>query len=59
MPGAAYTAGSSGEEYVSTLNGLYKEVYADGHKDLVPSGLKLQKMIPFVPKQKELGNLYH
>ncbi len=49
----------SGSETVATLNGLYKEVYADGIQHLVPEGLKVQGMIPFCPKQKELGNLYH
>lgn len=46
-------------ETVSTLNGLFKEVYADGIKDLVPSNLKFQKMVKFVEKQKQIGNIYH
>ena len=44
---------------VSSLNGLFKEVYGDDIKQLVPDGAKVQKYIPFAPKQKELGNQYH
>lgn len=43
---------------LSTLNGLYKEVYADGHKVLVPEQAKVQKLIPFSVKH-QLGNAYH
>lgn len=52
-------SGIGGEETVTTLNGLFKEVYGDDVKHLIPEGLKVQGMIPFVPKQKELGNKYH
>lgn len=44
---------------VSTLNGLFKEVYGDDIATLVPEGTKLQKHIPFVQKQKENGGSYH
>ena len=44
---------------VTTLNGLFKEVYGDDIAMLVPDGTKLQKEVPFVTKQKELGNQYH
>lgn len=44
---------------LATLNGIFKEVYADGLKDLVPNGTKLQQKIKFVAKQKEMGNKYH
>jgi hypothetical protein len=46
-------------ESVSTLNGLFKEVYADGIKDLVPNGTKIQQKIPFIRKEKELGKTYN
>lgn len=44
---------------VSTLSGLFKESYADKLMDLVPDGVKLLKMVPFVEASKEIGNLYH
>jgi len=44
---------------LATLNGLFKEVYADAIRDLVPSAVKLQKEVRFVAKSKELGNQYH
>lgn len=44
---------------VDTLNGYFKESYADHIKDLVPDGVKLLKMIDFNSAQKETGNLYH
>lgn len=49
----------AGANTLSTLNGLFKEVYADAIRDLVPSAVKLQKEIRFVAKAKELGNQYH
>lgn len=45
--------------FADTLNGLFKEKYADKLKDLIPEGLKLYKMVEFLPKEKSLGNLYH
>ena len=44
---------------VATLNGLFKEVYADKIKDLIPDGVKLMNRIPFSSKEQQLGNLYH
>lgn len=44
---------------VESLNGLFKESYADKIKDLVPEGVKLYNMIPFNSSQKQTGNLYH
>lgn len=43
----------------STLTGLFKEVYGDEVNNLIPDASKLQKMIPFVSRDKELGNIYH
>ena len=39
-----------------TLNGLFKEVYADKLERLIPDGVKLQTMIKFAPRQKQPGN---
>lgn len=44
---------------VTTLNGLFKEVYADKIKDLVPAYTKLAKMVPFSKGDKQLGNQYN
>lgn len=43
---------------VSTLNGLFKVVYADKLLDLVPDFAILQKLVEFVPSDKETGNYY-
>lgn len=43
----------------ATLNGLFKEVYADKLENLIPDGVKLLTRIPFVKKAQILGNLYH
>ena len=37
---------------VDSLNGLFKTVYADKIKDLIPEGVKLLKMISFNSAQK-------
>lgn len=50
---------STDSETVSSLNGLFKEVYGDEIKDLIPNAMKVQQMMPFVPKQKQIGNKYH
>jgi hypothetical protein len=50
---------SSPNTFADTLNGLFKEVYADKLENLIPEGLKLYKMIDFLPKEKQPGNLYH
>lgn len=43
----------------SVLTGLFKEVYSDSQINLVPDNAKIQKRIPFVSRDKELGNKYH
>lgn len=50
--GATYTT-------PSVLTGLFKELYGDSQINLVPDHAKLQKMIPFVSRDKETGNYYH
>jgi hypothetical protein len=44
---------------VTTLDGHFKEIYADKIKDLVPEGMKLLKLAEFNSAEKLLGNLYH
>lgn len=42
-----------------TLNGFFKELYADKVKILYPEDVHLLNMIDFAPKAKDLGNSYH
>src|SRR5689334_15497366 len=49
----------AGENTVSTLNGLFKEVYADKIENLIPEGTKFMQKVPFSARKKELGSLYH
>lgn len=44
---------------VATLNGYFKETYADKIQDLVPEGVKLLKLIDFNSAEKSPGNLFH
>lgn len=44
---------------VDSLNGYFKESYADKIRDLVPEGVKLFKMVDFNSADKQPGNLYH
>lgn len=44
---------------LTTLNGLFKEAYADKLKELIPDGVKLLNKISFLSKDKQPGNLYH
>lgn len=50
---------ASANDFSNTLNGLFKEAYADKIENLIPEGLKLYKDIDFLPKDKQPGNLYH
>lgn len=43
----------------SSLTGLFKEAYADNLENLIPESAKLIRMIPFVRKSQQPGNLYH
>lgn len=49
----------SANNNLTTLNGLFKEVYADKLENLIPDGVKLLKMISFVSKDRQNGSLYH
>lgn len=44
---------------LATLNGLFKEVYADKLENIIPDGVKLLKEIKFIGKDKQNGSLYH
>jgi hypothetical protein len=44
---------------LQTLNGFFKETYADKLKELIPDGVKLLNLIKFMGKDKQPGNLYH
>jgi hypothetical protein len=43
----------------ATATALFKEVYGDEVKDLVPKAARLQKDAKYVSKDKQEGNLYH
>jgi len=49
----------AGENTVTSLNGLFKEVYADKIKDLVPTQTKMVNMVPFVAGDKQLGGQFN
>ena len=53
---AAYSAQANN---MSTLNGLFKERYADKIERLIPDGAKMMKEIPFISRDKSPGNFYH
>lgn len=42
-----------------TLNGFFKESYADKLAELIPDGVKVMQKIKFLAKDKQPGNLYH
>jgi hypothetical protein len=44
---------------LSTLNGFFKESYAEKLAELIPDGVKLLNKIKFMSKDKQPGNLYH
>jgi len=41
------------------MNALFKEVYAEKVKELIPDGVKILNMIDFMSKDKQPGNSYH
>jgi len=53
------TYSGNGSNVTGTLNGLFKDVYADKLENLIPEGTKLMQKIPFSSRKKELGSLYH
>ena len=49
----------SGANSAASLNGLFKEVYEDNLKRLIPDGKKVLQNIKFVSKDRMPGNAYH
>lgn len=47
------------ENDVLTMDGLFREVYANEVEGLVPDSDLLAKLIEFVPQEQREGNLYH
>lgn len=43
----------------SGLSGNFKEVYSPEMLSLIPEGAKFVKKVPFVSREKQLGNKYH
>lgn len=43
----------------ATLTGLFKEVYGSNIMNLIPESGMLTKMLPFVKKEAQEGNIYH
>ena len=50
---------ASSANTVATLNGNFKETYADQIENLIPDGVKIYNHIPFIKESKRNGNLYH
>ena len=48
-------AAYSGANNMTTLNGLFRETYADKMERLIPEGTKLMQKIAFLPKDKQPG----
>lgn len=55
---SANTWGNPGAT-VGTLNGFFKETYAEKLQNLIPDGVKLLNKIKFMARDKQPGNLYH
>lgn len=49
---------SANNNDLQSLNGLFKNVYADKLEQLIPDGVKLYKMIDFLPQEKQPGGKY-
>lgn len=49
----------SANTFADSLNGMFKDTWATKMENLIPEGLKLFKLIDFLPKEKQPGNLYH
>lgn len=49
----------AGENTYTTLNGLFKERYADKLENLQPEGTKMLQKIPFAGRSKQNGSFYH
>jgi hypothetical protein len=49
----------SGSNSMATLNGNFKETYADKMERLIPDGKKVLERIKFISKEKQPGNQFH
>ena len=49
----------AGENTLGTLQGLYKKVYAENVKNLIPDNIKFSKEIQFAKKNKRVGESYN
>ena len=49
----------SGSNSMATLNGLFKETYANEKKKLIPDGKVVLNSIRFLERQRQPGNAYH
>lgn len=52
-------ADAAGSNNMTTLNGNFKERYADKMERIIPDGKKVLSSIPFIAKDKQPGNAYH
>lgn len=52
-------AAYAGANNQTTLDGMFKERYADKMQRIIPEGMKLLNKINFLPKDKQPGNFYH
>lgn len=52
-------ADAPGSNNMTTLNGNFKERYADKMERLIPDGKKVLQSIKFIAKDKQPGNAYH
>jgi hypothetical protein len=52
-------ADMTGSNGFSSLNGLFKERYADKMSRVQPDGKKLITKISFLPKDRQPGNAFH
>lgn len=48
-------ATATGANTQTTMNGFFKDLYADKLENLIPDGVKLYNMIPFAKKDSQLG----
>lgn len=48
-----------GSNTLQTLDGFFKEAYADKLGELIPDGVKLLNKVKFLSKDKQPGNNYH
>lgn len=49
----------AGENSIATMNGLFKETYADNVVDLLPKRLAVYGKVKFVREDQREGNIYH